>query len=138
MFKCSLLNVIRSRFHSWSRTGRRLISASTDNNVSLWDLMTGECEQRFRFPSPVLRVQFHPRREHEILVCPMKHAPVVVNLKDGSHVVCPLEDEVRIEIECGETVRNTGTLKGNCTGSSQCTVAFSHPNSFGPNKYLII
>ena len=58
-------------------------------------MLSGECEQRFRFPSPVLRVQFHPRRENEVLVCPMKHAPVVVDLSVGSHKVLPLEDEVR-------------------------------------------
>ena len=40
---------------SWSRNGSKLVSASTDNNVSVWDVVTGECEQRLRFPSPVLR-----------------------------------------------------------------------------------
>ena len=57
--------------------------------------MTGECDQRFRFPSPVLKVQFHPRREHQVLVCPMKHVPVVVNIQDGSHTVLPLDEEVQ-------------------------------------------
>jgi hypothetical protein len=35
-----------------------------------------------RFPSPVLRVQFHPRFEREILVCPMRHAAIVVYLPE--------------------------------------------------------
>ena len=70
---------------TWSRTGRKLVSASTDNNVSLWDLLTGDCDQRFRFPSPVLKVQFHPRNENILLVVPMKHAPVVVNVATGTH-----------------------------------------------------
>ena len=43
------------------------------------------CLQRFRFPSPVLRVQFHPRNENILLVVPMKHAPVVVNVATGTH-----------------------------------------------------
>ena len=42
---------------SWSRSGRRVVSASTDNTVTLWDVLTGECDQKFRFPSPVLRVR---------------------------------------------------------------------------------
>ena len=42
---------------SWSKSGRKLVAASTDNNVTVWDVLSGECEQRFRFPSPVLRVQ---------------------------------------------------------------------------------
>ncbi len=77
----------------WSRTGRKLLSASTDNNVSLWDTLTGECDQRFRFPSPVLKVQFHPRNENLVLVCPMKHAPVVVNVLDNTHKIVPLDKE---------------------------------------------
>ena len=41
---------------SWSRSGRRVVSASTDNTVTLWDVLSGECDQKFRFPSPVLKV----------------------------------------------------------------------------------
>lgn len=29
--------------------------------VSQWDVLTGDCDQRFRFPSPILKVQYHPR-----------------------------------------------------------------------------
>ena len=47
--------------YSWSRNGRKLLSAATDNTVSLWDVTTGEVEKTFRFPSPILKVQFHPR-----------------------------------------------------------------------------
>jgi len=80
---------------SWSRSGRKLVSASTDNTVRVWDVLGGEADQHFRFPSPVLRVQFHPRREREVLVCPMKHAPVVVNLAaaDGAHKILPVDEE---------------------------------------------
>lgn len=45
-------------FYSWSRNGCKLLSASTDNNVCIWDVLSGECEQRYRFPSPVLKVRF--------------------------------------------------------------------------------
>ena len=98
-----IAKIIQAHVHpvcslGWSRSGRRLVSASTDNNVSVWDVLSGECEQRFRFPSPVLRVQFHPRREKEVLVCPMKHAPVVVDLNDGSHRVLPLEDDADTQV----------------------------------------
>lgn len=44
--------------YSWSRNGCKLLSASTDNNVCIWDVLSGECEQRYRFPSPVLKVRF--------------------------------------------------------------------------------
>ena len=46
---------------SWSRDGRKLLSAATDNTVSVWDVFLGECDKTYRFPSPILKVQFHPR-----------------------------------------------------------------------------
>ena len=46
---------------SWNRDGQKLLSASTDNMVSVWDVLSGECDKTFRFPSPVIKVQFHPR-----------------------------------------------------------------------------
>ena len=45
-----IAKIIQAHVHpvcslTWSRTGRKLVSASTDNNVSLWDLLTGDCDQ---------------------------------------------------------------------------------------------
>ena len=48
---------------SWSRTGAKLASTSTDNNVSVWDIITGECDQRYncitfvQFSFPMRQVQ---------------------------------------------------------------------------------
>lgn len=78
---------------SWARNGRKLLSASTDNNVCIWDVLTGECEQKYRFPSPILKVQFHPRNWTKFLVCPMRHAAVMVDIQ-GSHQVIPLDQDV--------------------------------------------
>lgn len=60
----------------------------------MWDVLTGDCEQKFRFPTPVLKVQFHPRENNRFLVCPMRHAAVMVEL-DGTHKDLPLENDVR-------------------------------------------
>lgn len=79
---------------SWSRSGHTILSASTDNTVAIWEVLTGECNQRYRFPSPILKVQFHPRKADTFLVCPMRHAAVLVEL-EGNHKLLPLdEDEV--------------------------------------------
>lgn len=78
---------------SWSRSGHKLLSASTDNNVCIWDILTGDCEYKFRFPSPVLKVQFHPRDNNKFLVCPMKYAAVLVEI-GGSHKLVPLDQDV--------------------------------------------
>ena len=48
---------------SWSRNGKKLLSASMDWNVAVWDVLTGDCEHRYRFPSAIHKVQFHPRNK---------------------------------------------------------------------------
>jgi COMPASS component SWD1 len=65
---------------NWSRDGRCLITASTDNSVCVWEVLTSECIQRWRFPSPILKVQFSPRNDKLVLICPMKHMAVLAYL----------------------------------------------------------
>jgi len=101
---------------TWSKSGRKLVSASTDNTVLVWDVLSGECEQRFRFPSPVLRVQLHPRREQELLVCPMKHPPVVVALADGSHKILPVDEEADAQVVAAYDHRGKNVFVGNARG----------------------
>jgi len=100
---------------SWCRNGTRLSSASTDNTVSVWDVLTGECEHRFRFPSPVLRVQFNPRNSGELLVCPMRHAAVIVSL-EGGHKLVPVEDENDLNIFACYDRRGKYIFSGNSKG----------------------
>jgi len=78
---------------SWSRNGHKLLSASTDNNVCTWDILSGEREEMYKFPSPVLKVQYHPRKKNLFLVCPMKHAAVLVDT-DGNHKLVPMGEDV--------------------------------------------
>ena len=77
---------------SWSRNGYKLLSASSDWCVSVWDVLSGECDEKYRFPSVVIKVQFHPRDNTKFLVCPMKHAPVFVHIKHD-HKVLPTAGE---------------------------------------------
>ena len=65
-----------------------------DNTLAIWEVITGECNQQYRFPSPIIKVQFPPRKGDTFLVCPMRHAAVLVEL-EGNHKLLPLdEDEV--------------------------------------------
>lgn len=100
---------------SWSRSGHKLLSASTDNTVCIWDVLSGDCEQRFRFPSPILKVQFHPRNEKMFLVCPMKHSAVLVNV-EGSHSIVPLDDESDVNIVASFDRRGENIYTGNARG----------------------
>lgn len=75
----------------------QLLSASTDNNVCIWDVLTGELEHKYRFPSPVLKVQFDPRNDNRLLVCPMRYAAVLVEV-GGTHRCLPLDSDVSLHI----------------------------------------
>ena len=61
-----------------------MVSSSTDNTVSIWDVLSGESDKRLSFPMPVLKVQFHPRCGTEILVTPMRHAAIVLTINKKS------------------------------------------------------
>ncbi|KAK2164293.1 hypothetical protein LSH36_66g03000 [Paralvinella palmiformis] len=100
---------------SWSRNGHKILTASTDNTVSVWDVMSAECDQTFRFPSPVLKVQFHPRDSMKCLVCPMKHAAILLNL-DSTHVCVPLDDESDLNIVASYDRTGTYIYVGNAKG----------------------
>jgi COMPASS component SWD1 len=47
----------------------------------------------YKFPSPVLKVQYHPRKKNLFLVCPMKHAAVLIDT-EGNHKIVPLDEDV--------------------------------------------
>ena len=65
---------------SFSRSGRTLASSSTDNTVCVSDVLTSEVIARWRFPTPVQKVQFNPRNESLLLVVPWKHAALLLHL----------------------------------------------------------
>lgn len=120
-----IAKIIQAHVHpvcslSWSRSGRYIVSASTDNTVSVWDVLNGDCDQKFRFPSPVLKVQFHPRVEEDILVTPMRHAAVVVTLNpeatSNSHRTVPLDDENDPQIVASYDTRGKHIFTGNSRG----------------------
>ncbi|KAI4887741.1 hypothetical protein NFI96_017182 [Prochilodus magdalenae] len=100
----------------WSRDGHKLVSASTDNIVSQWDVLSGDCDQRFRFPSPILKLQYHPRDADKVLVCPMKSAPVLLTLSDSKHVVLPVDDDSDLNVVAAFDRRGEYIYTGNAKG----------------------
>ena len=101
---------------SWSRNGHKLLSASTDNNACIFDVLTGDCENKYRFPSPVLKVQFHPRNESsQFLVCPMRHAAILVRVA-GKHDVLPIDPDGDLNIVASFDRRGQYIYTGNAKG----------------------
>lgn len=78
---------------SWSKNGRRLLTAGCDNTAAVWDVLTSECIKRFRFTSLITKVQFHPRKSDVIMVCSLKNFVVILNLTDGSSKYVPCEED---------------------------------------------
>lgn len=64
----------------WSRNSHKLVSCSMDSSVTVWDAKSGGNLLRWRLPSPVVKVQFNPRNDRFILICPVKHAPVLLEI----------------------------------------------------------
>ncbi|KAI0212336.1 Retinoblastoma-binding protein 5 [Lamellibrachia satsuma] len=100
---------------SWNRNGRKLLSTATDNTVSIWDVETGECDKTFRFPSPVIKAQFHPRDSTKLLVCPMKHPTVLMTI-DGHHQQVPLDEENDLNVVASFDRRGQNIYTGNSKG----------------------
>ncbi|KAB0792226.1 hypothetical protein PPYR_14185 [Photinus pyralis] len=100
---------------SWNRNGHKIATASTDNTVCVWDVLSGECDQKFRFPCPVLRVQFQPRNLERLLVCPMRHAAVLVEI-NGQHQVLPIDEDGDLNIVASYDRRGEHVFTGNSKG----------------------
>ncbi|XP_050497824.1 retinoblastoma-binding protein 5 homolog [Diabrotica virgifera virgifera] len=100
---------------SWSRNGHKVASASTDNNVCIWNILSGECEQKYKFPCPVLKVQFQPRNEERLLICPMKHPAVIVDI-NGVHKVLPIDEDGDLNIVGSFDRRGQYIYTGNAKG----------------------
>ncbi|VDK31614.1 unnamed protein product [Taenia asiatica] len=101
---------------SWSRNSRQLLSASTDNTVSIWNVVTGECERIFTFPCPVMKVQFNPRNPAQILVCPLRHPPVLIDVISGRPTILKQEEENDPSVVASYDRRGTHIYTGNSRG----------------------
>lgn len=107
---------------SWSRNGFFLVSASTDNTVCIWDVATSDCIYRWRFPCPILKVQFNPRNDKMILVCPNRHQAVIVfrppdsNSNPRNHVILPVDEDSDLNIIASFDRRGQFVYCGNARG----------------------
>lgn len=78
---------------SWSKKSDFIATSSIDNTVSVWNTSTGRCRTRIScIQSPVLKVQFHPRDTSHLLICPLKHPPVLVD-QTGQHKIVTMDEE---------------------------------------------
>jgi COMPASS component SWD1 len=100
---------------SWNRSGFNLLSAATDNTVCVWDVVSGECKRKYRFPSPFLKVQYNPRDSSVFLVCPLKHPSLLV-YEDGKYHELPLDDPNEPNVTSSFDRRGEHIFCGNSKG----------------------
>lgn len=82
---------------NWSRNGRKIVSSSVDNTIAVWDVVTGTCLTRWRYPTPILKAQFNPRNDRMVLVCPHKSQALLLHIDYNEnlaiHKILPADRE---------------------------------------------
>lgn len=100
--------------------------------------MTGECKIRWTFKAPILKVQFNPRNENLVLICPVKHAAVLlfIDYEQGTvrHKFLPTDkDDVDSTMVASFDRRGqyiyTGNVKGRLT-TMRCPTKFEENSNF--------
>lgn len=125
-FSSWLVPALTSRhlpFSSWSKNGKTLLTASTDWNLILWDVLNASIINRIRFESPLLYAEMYPGKEYVLLcwicpfgsglyssyliefhgsncskvacvVCPFREQPQFVNLTTSERTVLPRDPKL--------------------------------------------
>eukprot|EP01116_Phalansterium_solitarium_P006587 TRINITY_DN18917_c0_g1_i1.p1 TRINITY_DN18917_c0_g1~~TRINITY_DN18917_c0_g1_i1.p1 ORF type:complete len:431 (+),score=109.31 TRINITY_DN18917_c0_g1_i1:47-1339(+) len=75
---------------SWSRSSRKLLAASYDGQLRLFDVLGGEVERQIVFERPLMSVQMHPKLDDWCIVLPFKDLPpMLVNLTTAARSPLP-------------------------------------------------
>lgn len=67
----------------WSKNGHQILTTSTDKLMAIWDVLSGDCQFRCTFPSPVLFAQFNPSNSFQILAMPLYEGPVLLKIDEN-------------------------------------------------------
>ena len=109
---------------SWTRDGHKIVSSSVDNTLAVWEVKSGECLKRWWFNAPIMKAQFNRRNDNLIIVCPIRHTPILIEInyktKSVQHKCIPSDkDEVDSNVVASFDRRGeyiyTGGSKGRIT-----------------------
>ncbi|CAD6192554.1 unnamed protein product [Caenorhabditis auriculariae] len=65
----------------WSRDGRKLLSASADTTIAIWDVLSGAALHKIKFASMVTYAAFNPRDDNKFIVLQVAFPPTVEHLQ---------------------------------------------------------
>lgn len=66
---------------SWSRDGRKLLTASADTTVAVWNVIEGACMHRLKYSAMVTSAVFNPRNDNQVLVLQLNYPPCLDELE---------------------------------------------------------
>ncbi|KHJ83523.1 WD domain, G-beta repeat protein [Oesophagostomum dentatum] len=69
---------------SWSRNGRKLLTASADTTVAVWNVIEGSCLHRLKYSAMVTSAVFNPRNDNQVLVLQLNYPPCLDELEPRS------------------------------------------------------
>uniref|UniRef100_A0A1I7XU96 Methionine synthase reductase n=1 Tax=Heterorhabditis bacteriophora TaxID=37862 RepID=A0A1I7XU96_HETBA len=104
---------------SWSRDGRKLLTASADTTVAIWDVLQGTAVHKLKFSAMVVSAVFNPRNDNQVLVLQLNYPPSLEELNPRSQRI--LVNDIPGTVEDGVTAIAfdrrakyiiTGTSKG--------------------------
>jgi COMPASS component SWD1 len=75
---------------SWSKDSRKLLTASGDCNVVVWNVATGIKAAHLRFEAPIINAQLHPRNKNICIVSSHLSDAMEINLDTLESVVIPI------------------------------------------------
>ncbi|VDN32488.1 unnamed protein product [Gongylonema pulchrum] len=70
---------------SWSRDGRKLLTAGNDFTVATWDVLEGSRIERQAFGSPIISAMFNPRNDKHVLVIYLGKEPVLMDFTENPY-----------------------------------------------------
>ncbi|KHJ42351.1 WD domain, G-beta repeat protein [Trichuris suis] len=105
---------------SWSRDGRKILTAGAEKTVVLTDVLSGDSEGHFAFSSTVACLQINPRRRSQFLICQVKQQAMLMNI-DGQRTIIHDDSENGVEANIVASFDKrgdyiiSGTVKGKVT-----------------------
>lgn len=64
----------------WSRSNYQVLTGSTDKFASIWDPVGGNRLEKYEFSSEVIRAEYNPRCDQQIMISLMKETPVLIEI----------------------------------------------------------
>ncbi|KAN0040120.1 hypothetical protein ACTA71_012010 [Dictyostelium dimigraforme] len=125
--------IVRTLYHhngcvnsiSWSRNGKKLLTASNDGSLVLWDLPTSKILYSLVLESPILFAEFHPRNNDLCLIVLQTKGtdPILLNFKTSEQIPLNIKSLVTSYIKKEENSKGTIPTSVNSNYNGMATFA---------------